>query len=393
MTENLGVRHLASKNVGSDINRDDAIEKYGRDLVNKLIHPKDEDDFKSAKMDIIFSWPYHTGLMNTLITALQENPDDETIKKIYPLYANRYGLEVLRRDLGEYALKNEDFGPILAHVDNVLGFDQTNKPSTLKSTYKEMEEEFMSYPPNKELLLYETSLIQKVFSLNNKILDIGCGPAARHMNELQKAGFNNLEGVDIVPSNVSRATKDNPTLKIRVADWHDLPFENNSLDGIYCLGRSILHNTTLDDFLDTLREMHRVLNKYFVGDSPKKVIIDMPDVEKGEYTNLANDFSDKLKSLSIYDYSFGNIHDSADQEHFLDRFVPRQQQFELMAHVCGFEAKIISKRAYGNKGDINIYWELTPNGRPMKYREYMSMFGRELTGNPLLTIDMSRNGY
>ncbi len=393
MNENLEIPRLSSKNGCQETDHDGVIKKYSRDLVNKLIHPKDDDDFKSAEMDIAFSWPYASGLSDTLIMALQETQDDETIKKIYPLYANRYGLEKLRKHLREYALKNEDFSPILAHVDNVLSFDQAATLPTIESTYKDIEEEFMSYPPNKELLLYETSLIQKTFSTNDKILDIGCGPAARHMNELQKDGFNNLEGIDVVPTNVSRALKDNSTLKIRVADWHHLPFEDNSLDGIYCLGRSILHNTTLDDFLDTLREMHRVLDKRFTEAPSKKVIIDIPDVEKGEYAKLANDFSNRLGNLGVYDRSFGDIHDSADQVHFLDRFVPHQHQFELMARVCGFDAKIISKKAYGDKGDINIYWELIPNSEPMKYREYMSMFGRELTGNPLLTIDLSRNKY
>jgi ubiquinone/menaquinone biosynthesis C-methylase UbiE len=383
----------ADKRVPSE----DTISRFRSGLVENLIHPKTPEDFNKGETIVSFTWPYLTGLQEALVEAIRRAPDDETIQKVYPIFANRFGLEEIRQYLREYAGKHKDFEKVLVHTDQVLGFDQSKTLPTIDSTYKDIEDEFVHYKPNEELLPYEARLLKRTFKPGQKILDIGFGPAARHMNALQKAKIR-VTGIDIVPSNAKRARKDNPTLDVSVVDWHNLPFPDGSFDGAYCLGRSMLHNTTLDDWLQTLREIQRVLGfkgliEYEKDYPRKKLLIDIPDVQKGSYRKESAKFSEKAGELGIHDYERGVIHDSPDQKHFLDRYVPSISQFRIMAKICGFEAKIISKKPYGTEGDGNIYWELMPNGRPLRYQEYMRQYGRELIRKPFLTIDVSRQGY
>lgn len=372
------------------------IEDYSHGVINKLVHPASPEDFNSGARIVSFTWPFETGLKETLlIEAMRQAPNDDVIRKVYPIFANRLDLEEMRKYLRNYTADHIDFEPVLVRIENAMGFDHSRTVPTISNTYQAIEEKFVHYGPNEELQRFEEKLLKKFFRNNQKILDIGFGPAARHMNALQKIG-KHVKGIDVVPSNVQRALKDNPSLDVRVADWHALPFEDGSLDGVYCLGRSALHNTTMDDWLQLLREVHRVLRPTGPNElipSVKKALIDIPSLSKGNYKNESEEFINTARKNGIYQSERGTIHDSPDSEHYLDRMDITEKQFRTMAKVCGFKARIVSRKPYGDQGDENIYWELTPDGMPMSYLEYVAQYGEELFTKPTITIDVSRKGY
>jgi len=132
------------------------------------------------------------------------------------------------------------------------------------------------------------------------------------------------------------------------------------------------------------------MNRVLKDEPPGKAIIDIPRLDKGTYKKESKEFSGKSRSLGIYEHEIGDIHDSPDQENFLDRFVPSSEQFFIMAKVCGFRAHIISNKPYGTDSNINVYWELTKMWHPMSYQEYTMMYGSELTTGPTVDIDISR---
>jgi len=361
---------------------------YHQRILKGLLKPDAIDT--EAKLSIRFTWPLLTGIRELLVDALTQAPTDDVIRRVYPLFANyRLGLEPMRQFLRDFADHHKDFEPRLAHIENVLGFDQAPSIQSLASTYKAIEDDFITYEPNTELLPDEVKLITKTFPPGATILDEGFGPGARHMNALQNSGIH-VKGIDVVPSNVQRAQADNPSLDIAVGDWHALDFPDGSLDGIYCLGRSICHNTTADDWMITLREMRRVLGSDTGGTPTTKVILDIPELNSGSYRKESEKFAQIARKAGIHEFETGTIHDSADNLHFLDRYVPTSRVFQIMAKVCGFDAKIVGKKQYGSDKAVNVYWELTPNGQPMSYQQYMELYGRDLTTTPTVTIDLSK---
>lgn len=370
---------------------------FKANLLQNLLHPKTVNDFRQAEMVVSFTWPYETGLKDVLVDAMRQNPGVEALEKIYPIFANRFGLDVLRKSLRSYAQKHQDFDPILKESERLLGFDSHKPASDLREIYREIVDEFKKYPPNEKLLHFEAQLLQQTFQPGMKLLDVGCGPKPRHMEQLAGSGFQ-LIGIDLVEENVQAALKENPDLDIRIADWHNLPFPDQSFDGLYCLGRSLLHNTTIEDWLQTLDEMRRVLHpnpldQYETMDlPPSKVILDIPMTGTGPLGDEQRRFRENARRLGIYQLEGGDIHDSPDGEHFFDRFIPTIHQFTQMAHMCGFEAHIVARKPYGNESNqsqnMNVYWELTVSGRPLSKQQRQFEMG-QLTTKPIVDIDVT----
>lgn len=102
---------------------------------------------------------------------------------------------------------------------------------------------------NKE---FESVLEEVVFS-GNFVLDIGCGKQKTHPR---------LLGVD--------AYENYPTVNVQAYMW-DLPFEDDSIDGILCI--SALEHVSKFQVMPTLFEFERVLKP------GSKVIILVPDLE------------------------------------------------------------------------------------------------------------------
>lgn len=87
-----------------------------------------------------------------------------------------------------------------------------------------------------------------------RIIDAGCGIGAT-VYGLVRAGYD-AEGIDFAENTLGRIKELVPELKVRQADVRDLPYKDNSLDGVWSLG-VIEH--FYDGFDPLIREKHRVL--------------------------------------------------------------------------------------------------------------------------------------
>jgi ubiquinone/menaquinone biosynthesis C-methylase UbiE len=87
----------------------------------------------------------------------------------------------------------------------------------------------------------------------SKVLDVGCG-AGQVVGELNRRGYE-AWGVDISDAMVAYAHEHYQANRFRTADIEQLPFADNTFDGILCLG--VLEYLSRDEA--ALREMWRVL--------------------------------------------------------------------------------------------------------------------------------------
>lgn len=99
-----------------------------------------------------------------------------------------------------------------------------------------------------------TPYILKYIPKNGKILDAGCG-LGRYVFYLAKQGYD-ITGIEYNRNTVEKVRKLAPDLDVRQGDISNLPFEDESISGVICLG-------VVEHFIDgvkrPLRELWRVL--------------------------------------------------------------------------------------------------------------------------------------
>lgn len=96
--------------------------------------------------------------------------------------------------------------------------------------------------------------------VKGKILDLGCNDGTFSKIILNTSDASGLVGIDVVKKTVDWANKhwaSNGKMKFKVADAHNLPFENNSFDAVFAL--EMLEHVF--DPLKVLTEARRVLKK------------------------------------------------------------------------------------------------------------------------------------
>jgi len=125
----------------------------------------------------------------------------------------------------------------------------------------------------------EIDLIDQTLQLANsdKILDLCCGQG-RHVLELARRGFRNLDGLDrshyLIQKAKERAKIEGLTVRFREGDARKLPYAPDSFDLVLILGNSFGYFETLQDDLKVLREVMRVLRPW------GRLLIDIAD---GDY--------------------------------------------------------------------------------------------------------------
>lgn len=80
--------------------------------------------------------------------------------------------------------------------------------------------------------------VKKVSQLAKNVLDVGCADGVFTNVILKATNAKKIVGLDVVKTSVSWAKKHwkkNKKMKFLVGDAHDLPFENNTFDAVYCL--------------------------------------------------------------------------------------------------------------------------------------------------------------
>jgi pseudaminic acid biosynthesis-associated methylase len=95
-----------------------------------------------------------------------------------------------------------------------------------------------------------------------KILEVGCNIGLQ-LRGLQRAGFQNLYGIELQPYAVEEAKKLTKNINIICGSGFDLPFKDNYFD-IVCTNGVLIHIAP-DDLPKIMKEMVRCSKKYIWG--------------------------------------------------------------------------------------------------------------------------------
>ncbi len=95
-----------------------------------------------------------------------------------------------------------------------------------------------------------------------KILEVGCNTGMQ-LNGLQRAGFNNLFGIELQPFAVAEAKKNTHEISILCASGFDLPFKDKYFD-LVCTNGVLIHIAP-SDLHKIMSEMYRSSRKYIWG--------------------------------------------------------------------------------------------------------------------------------
>jgi D-alanine-D-alanine ligase len=111
-------------------------------------------------------------------------------------------------------------------------------------------------------------------SPNDKILDLCCGQG-RHSLEFARRGQKNVEGLDrshyLIQRGKANARKEALPVKFREGDARKLPYPTDNFDAVVILGNSFGYFDSVEDDLQVLKEVCRVLKPW------GKLLIDVTD--------------------------------------------------------------------------------------------------------------------
>lgn len=113
-------------------------------------------------------------------------------------------------------------------------------------------------------------------SQESRVLDLCCGQG-RHVLEMARRGFKNVEGLDrssyLIQKAKSSAKKEYLNVKFREGDARKLPYAGDTFDVVMMLGNSFGYFESAEDDLLVLKEVFRVLKPW------GRIIIDIADGE------------------------------------------------------------------------------------------------------------------
>ncbi|MFX1456387.1 MAG: methyltransferase domain-containing protein [Promethearchaeota archaeon] len=112
------------------------------------------------------------------------------------------------------------------------------------------------------------------FKPDHYILDLCCGQG-RHSIELSKRGFENIYGLDksryLIQQARLNAKRNGVLCRFREGDARRLPYNGDFFDGVMVLGNSFGYFESINDDIQVLKEIYRVLKPW------GKILIDITD--------------------------------------------------------------------------------------------------------------------
>ncbi len=210
---------------------------------------------------------------------------------------------------------------------------------------------------------FEVNYFSKImnFQPEHQILDLCCGQG-RHSIELANKGFKNIYGLDrsryLIQKAKSNSKKRGLLCKFREGDARNLPYNPDTFDFILLLGNSFGYFESINDDIQVLREVFRVLK-------PRgKILIDLTD---GEY--IRNNF--QTRSWEWIDKELFVCRErslSLDQQKLISR--------EVITHVNKgvLVDQFYSERLYSQEGiseflkkvgfnDVIVHGSITPESQ------------------------------
>jgi D-alanine-D-alanine ligase len=178
-----------------------------------------------------------------------------------------------RRKRAKCAIQNKTLGP----VEDLEVHVRSDWWQTLfNSLYLKTDADFFD---DMEITRKEVDLIISILGLapEDKILDLCCGQG-RHVLELVRRGFSNVEGYDrsqyLIRKARARAQKEYLQVRFREGDARKLPYPPDTFDVVTVLGNSFGYFDSTSDDRKIVEEIFRVLKP------DGKVFIDISD---GDY--------------------------------------------------------------------------------------------------------------
>lgn len=331
------------------------MERFKNDYIQQLSNVDTPFDREKAKYmtDVVWADWGHEVLVPYMTEAFNNAQTPKARAYITRNLTNRVGLAEARQYLFRAAESNPQMQQLLEEAF-ALSPAQTNFAQNMEEFYGE-KFDLRTYRPNVELLQKQTDLLKKELTDKEAIIEIACG-TGEQLAALAQDGIVVTDAYDYVKTNVDAAQNQAPKTHVQVASWHKTPYEDGQFDSAYCVGRSFLHNATVNSGIEFLRETNRILKKDGV------LIIDTPDPDMGIYLRERERIEAAADAQGIEHFEAGFIIDSPDGVNYCDRLVPLPDQFKAMAKVSGFKAEIIQTREYedahGEKNK-NYYWKLT----------------------------------
>jgi D-alanine-D-alanine ligase len=187
----------------------------------------------------------------------------------------------IRRKSAKYTVQTKTLGP----VENLEDHVRSDWWRTLfNSLYLKTDADLLD---DMELTRIEVDLIISILGLapDEKILDLCCGQG-RHVLELKRRGFSNVEGYDrsqyLIRKARNRALKEDLKVRFREGDARKLPYSSDTFNVVTILGNSFGYFDSISDDRKVLEEIFRVLKP------GGKVFIDAPNGD-----HLKNNFQSR----------------------------------------------------------------------------------------------------
>lgn len=355
-------------------------DRYKRETAHALAYPMEEGNMEKGDDLLRVGWSVSGNIVHDLARRAFEQADNDIARKfIWRVTANKEGLGQIRKQLQVYANLHPEFIPHLKAAEKAIGLDEADAVFlNIQDHYEELN--FKEYKPNAVVLQHETNVLLNETKPTDRILDIGSG-TGRLMKALKDQG-RTVFGFDYVKTHVQETVALDADLQVAVASWHEMPYQNNSFDVAYCLGRSSLHNSTVEDMLAFLNESHRVIK------DDGTLIMDIPNSEFGHYQKVREMIANRMDALQINHFEEGYIHDSPDGKHYFDRMSPSMEQMTAMARLAGFELEVVDRLPYTDDPNYqyeNIYLRLKKTKKP-GLMERLDLTRQAYTSSPALEV-------
>lgn len=396
-SENQLVRHFTAGFIPSLIGLDERnkgnqeyvglLGKLQEDITKKITSQQ-ELDFETV-VDLVDSMflDFPEYLPAILLQAMRGAENEEIIKRVFVVFARKLSIEESQKILAKYALEDKDFATLWKKVEETLGF----KPKAAilhpnpEDLYQQLRD-FNEYEPSRQLTEFEFNLLERELKNAPKILDVGCG-YGRLLLRFREKG-KDVVGIDITQKHINYIKNEDQDTQVILASWHALPFQEDTFDGAYFLGRSILHEVTPEDMTLCLRGIGRAIK---TGGS---LIVDIPDPDSGHFLKEKEKFIKTVENLGeamgyISYFQEGSIVDSPDNIHYSSRFAPSKEQFKAIANLAGFDAEVILAQDYTNEGgekNRNLYWRLKKRSEILNAENFLQAFIKAYPNGPQVEL-------